>query len=221
MDIHVWTAYLFASIIIAVSPGSGAILSMSHGVRFGVKRTSATIFGLELGLVLILLIAGAGVGSLLVASEIAFNIVKVLGAAYLIYIGFSQWRAKVVNVENDTETCASEKLEPATDVSTWRRRCATGFFTNVTNPKGIVFMVAVLPQFISQDRPLGMQLLVISLTTVAVDVAVMHGYAFAGRTMQNLFRNARALKIQNRLFGGLLMMIGTGLFFVKRGSHSL
>ena len=82
-------------------------------------------------------------------------------------------------------------------------------------------MVAVLPQFISQDRPLGLQLLVISLTTVVVDVGVMHGYAFAGRTMQNLFRNARALKIQNRLFGGLLMVIGTGLFFVKRGNHSL
>jgi len=219
MDIHVWTAYVFASLLIAVSPGSGAILSMSHGVRFGVKRTSATILGLEVGLVVILLIAGAGVGSLLVASEMAFNIVKILGAAYLIYIGVSQWRATVIHV--DTETIAKESLDAVSEMPTWRRRCATGFFTNVTNPKGIVFMVAVLPQFISQGRPLGMQLLVISLTTVAVDVAVMHGYAFAGRTMQNLFRNARALKIQNRLFGGLLMMIGTGLFFVKRGNHGL
>jgi homoserine/homoserine lactone efflux protein len=219
MDIHVWAAYLLASLLIAVSPGSGAILSMSHGVRFGVKHTGATILGLEFGLVVILLIAGAGVGSLLVASEMAFNIVKILGAAYLIYIGLSQWRAPAANVENNTR--AKERLEPATEMPTWRRRCATGFFTNVTNPKGIVFMVAVLPQFISQDRPLGLQLLVISLTTVIVDMAVMHGYAFAGRTMQNLFRNARALKIQNRLFGGLLMVIGTGLFFVKRGNHSL
>ena len=93
MDIHVWTAFLLASILIAFSPGSGAVLCMSHGVRFGVRRTGATILGLELGLVVILVIAGAGVGSLLVASEIAFNVVKILGALYLIYIGFSQWRA--------------------------------------------------------------------------------------------------------------------------------
>ena len=217
MDIHVWTAYLLASLIIAVSPGSGAVLAMSHGVRFGVKRTGATILGLECGLVVILLIAGAGIGSLLVASEIAFNVVKILGALYLIYLGFSQWRAPVSPVA----TNLTEKGEPSAALSTWRRRCATGFLTNVTNPKGIVFMVAVLPQFIGQDRPLALQLLVMSLTTVAVDVAVMHGYALAGRSMQNLFRNAQALKIQNRFFGGLLMAIGTALFFVKRGNHSL
>lgn len=218
MDIHLWTTYLFASLVIAISPGSGAILSMSHGVRFGVRRTSATIFGLECGLVVILLIAGAGVGSLLVASEVAFNIVKFLGAGYLIYVGFSQWRGAASSVEPTRLMSPEESLA---SLYTWQRRYLTGFLTNVTNPKGIVFMVAVLPQFISQDRPLGLQLLVMSLTTVAVDVIVMHGYAFAGRSMQNLFRNAQALKIQNRIFGALLMAIGTGLFFVKRGSQSL
>ena len=218
MDIHLWTTYLFASLVIAISPGSGAILSMSHGVRFGVRRTGATIFGLECGLVVILLIAGAGVGSLLVASEVAFNIVKFLGAGYLIYVGFSQWRGAVSNAKPTTLMKPEESL---TALFTWQRRYVTGLLTNVTNPKGIVFMVAVLPQFISQDRPLGLQLLVMSLTTVTVDVVVMHGYAFAGRSMQNLFRNAQALKIQNRIFGALLMVIGTGLFFVKRGNQSL
>ena len=94
MELHTWTAYLLASMLIAVSPGSGAVLSMSHGLSYGVKRSQATIVGLELGLVVILLIAGAGVGSLLLASEVAFNIVKISGAAYLIYIGWSQWTAK-------------------------------------------------------------------------------------------------------------------------------
>ncbi|KAF3998340.1 LysE family transporter [Glaciimonas immobilis] len=227
MDIHLWTTYIAASILIAVSPGSGAILSMSHGIRFGVKGTSATICGLQCGLVVILLIAGAGVGSLLVASEVAFNIVKLLGAAYLIYIGFTQWRATGSSLEIDSEIrfpgaselAVARSLSRASAMPTWGRRCATGFFTNVTNPKGIVFMVAVLPQFISQDRPLGWQLLVMALTTVTADVVVMHGYAFAGRSMQNLFRNVRAIKIQNRIFGGLLMAIGTGLLFVKRVGH--
>lgn len=80
-------------------------------------------------------------------------------------------------------------------------------------------MVAVLPQFISPTRPLWPQLLVMALTTVAVDTVVMHGYAFAASRLQKLFKNARAVRLQNRVFGGMLMAVGAGLFFVKR-SHA-
>ena len=92
MDFQTWLAFFAASCLIAVSPGSGAVLSMSHGLSYGVRKASATILGLQLGLLLILVIAGAGVGSLLLASEVAFSVVKVAGACYLIYVGFSQWR---------------------------------------------------------------------------------------------------------------------------------
>ncbi|MDP3706656.1 MAG: LysE family transporter [Polaromonas sp.] len=213
MDIHTWTAYFFAATLIAISPGSGAILAMSHGLNYGVKRTHATIAGLQAGLLVILLVAGAGVGSLLLASELAFGIVKTLGAAYLIYLGWSQWRS--------TGTLAPEAGESAAggDVLPPGRRWLSGFLTNVTNPKGIVFMVAVLPQFISPGRPLWLQLLVIALTTLAVDTVVMHGYAFAASRLQTLFKNAQAIKLQNRLFGGLLMAVGAGLFFVKRSQQ--
>ena len=90
MDFQTWLAFFAASCLIAVSPGSGAVLSMSHGLSYGVRKASATILGLQLGLLLILVIAGAGVGSLLLASEVAFSVVKVAGACYLIYVGFSQ-----------------------------------------------------------------------------------------------------------------------------------
>lgn len=213
MDLHTWTAYLFASLLIAVSPGSGAVLAMSHGLSYGVRRTSATIAGLQGGLLVILVIAGAGVGSLLLASELAFSVVKTLGALYLIYIGWSQWRAPVVQGDN---ALAASQLAAAT---TPRKQFLTGLFTNATNPKGIIFMVAVLPQFITDSRPLWPQLAVIALTTVAVDTTVMHGYAFAASRLQALFRNARAMKAQNRVFGGLLMAVGAGLFFVKRVNH--
>jgi homoserine/homoserine lactone efflux protein len=213
MAIDTWTAYFLASILIAISPGSGAVLAMSHGLSYGMRRTRATIAGLQLGLVIILLVAGAGVGSLLVASEVAFSVVKVLGAGYLIYIGWSQWRS--------SNGIAAEDANPAADANgvSARRRFTTGLLTNVTNPKGILFMVAVLPQFIGPARPLWPQLLVMALTTVAVDTVVMHGYAFAASRLQKLFRNARAVRLQNRLFGGMLMAVGAGLFFVKR-SHA-
>ncbi|MCS4295190.1 homoserine/homoserine lactone efflux protein [Comamonas sp. BIGb0152] len=207
MDLHTWMAYLVAACIIAVSPGSGAVLSMSHGLSYGVRKTSATILGLQLGLLLILLIAGAGVGSLLIASETAFNVVKIVGACYLIYIGFAQWRAKGGIMDAQTE-------EPAS--GSWQKRALSGFLTNATNPKGIIFMVAVLPQFMTPDRPLWLQLLILAATTLAVDTIVMHGYAGSASVLRRLLRDSRAMRIQNKVFGGLLMLVGMGLFFVKR-----
>ncbi|MEF9963944.1 MAG: LysE family transporter [Comamonas sp.] len=211
MDLHTWMAYLVAACIIAVSPGSGAVLSMSHGLSYGVRKTSATILGLQLGLLLILLIAGAGVGSLLIASETAFNVVKIVGACYLIYIGFAQWRAKGGIMDAQTE-------EPAS--GSWQKRALSGFLTNATNPKGIIFMVAVLPQFMTPDRPLWLQLLILAATTLAVDTIVMHGYAGSASVLRRLLRDSRAMRIQNKVFGGLLMLVGMGLFFVKRSQNA-
>ena len=210
MDWHTWMAFFAASWVIAISPGSGAVLSMSHGLSYGVRKTGATILGLELGLLFILIVAGAGVGSLLIASELAFTVVKVLGACYLIYLGFSQWRA------GSAGTLGGDLLAAP---ASWRRRVLTGALTNATNPKGILFMVAVLPQFMTETRPLWMQLLVMAATTVTVDVVVMHGYAASASALRRLMRSARAVRTQNRVFGGLLMAVGAGLFFVKRGGQ--
>ena len=215
MSFSTWITFVIAASIIAVSPGSGAVLSMSHGLSYGVKKASATILGLQLGLLVVLGIAGAGVGSLLLASEVAFNIVKTVGALYLIYLGLSQWRARVAVTGNLTGDLHADAVVPS-----WRRRVLTGFLTNVTNPKGIIFMVAVLPQFISPTAPLLPQLLILAVTMCTIDQIVMHSYAFLASSMQRFFRDAKAVKKQNRFFGGLLMAVGTALFFVKRGSQA-
>lgn len=211
MSFATWIAFFIAACIIAVSPGSGAVLSMSHGLAYGVKKTTGTILGLQAGLLLVLFIAGAGVGSILLASEVAFSIVKTVGALYLIYLGFSQWRAKVEVAPRSSAQDAAHTAVPS-----MRRRFLLGFLTNATNPKGIIFMVAVLPQFIAQDAALLPQLLILAATMCAVDLVVMHGYAFAASSMQRYFRNAHAVKKQNMFFGGVLMAVGATLFFVKR-----
>jgi homoserine/homoserine lactone efflux protein len=208
MSFATWMGFFIAACIIAVSPGSGAVLSMSHGLSYGVRRTSSTIFGLQTGLLLVFFIAGAGVGSLLLASELAFNVVKTVGALYLIYLGLSQWRAKV---------SISEQKQAEVEVPTVKKRFLTGFLTNATNPKGIIFMVAVLPQFITHEAPLLPQLLILAVTMCCIDLVVMHSYAFLASSMQRFFRDAGAVKKQNRVFGGLLMAVGAALFFVKRG----
>jgi homoserine/homoserine lactone efflux protein len=96
----------------------------------------------------------------------------------------------------------------------------TGFLTNATNPKGIIFMVAVLPQFMTTSRPLAPQLAILAVTMLAVDTTVMHSYAAGASALRGLMRSARAMRNQNRVFGGLLMAVGTGLFFVQRSSEA-
>jgi homoserine/homoserine lactone efflux protein len=210
MSFATWITFVIAGIVIAISPGSGAVLSMSHGLAYGVKKASATVLGLQLGLILVLLVAGAGVGSLLLASELAFTIVKIVGALYLIWLGIGQWRAKGAGPGVSTAGMAAHPP--------FGRRVLTGFLTNATNPKGIIFMVAVLPQFISKEAPVLPQLAILGVTMVAIDTSVMHGYAFLAASMQRFFRDARAVKIQNRVFGSVLIVVGALLFFVKR-SH--
>ncbi|OJU91288.1 MAG: lysine transporter LysE [Burkholderiales bacterium 66-5] len=209
MDLHVWLAYFVASWAIALSPGSGAVLSMSHGLAYGVRQASATILGLQAGLAIILLAAGAGIGALLLASSVAFTVVKVLGAAYLLWLGFKQWNAPVLAAPDGASTAPQQALSA-------RQRFTLGLFTNATNPKGIVFMVAVLPQFLSPDRPLWLQLLILLATTLSVDVVVMHGYAALASSLRRWLSSARTRRVQNRVIGGVLMAMGASLAFVGR-----
>ena len=212
MTFATWITFVIAGSLIAISPGSGAVLAMSHGLAYGLKKASGTVLGLQFGLLLVFAIAGAGVGSLLLASGLAFSIVKTVGALYLIYLGVMQWRA------NGAASAIDAAALPAHP--SFGKRVLTGFLTNATNPKGIIFMVAVLPQFIANDAPLLPQLIILGATMVTIDSVVMHGYALLASSMQRFFRDARAVKKQNRFFGGVLMLVGGALFFVKRGTHS-
>lgn len=218
MDLHVWLAYFVAAWVIAISPGSGAVLSMTHGLAYGVRHSRPTILGLQAGLSIVLLIAGVGVGALLVASATAFTVVKVLGACYLVWLGWRQWVAPVAadaTVSGATTEKAVTQSLPS-GLPSAKQRFMLGMLTNVTNPKGIVFMVAVLPQFISPHRPLWLQLLILLVTSVAVDLVVMHGYAWLASRAQRWLASARARRAQNRVFGGVLMAMGASLFMVKR-----
>lgn len=220
MQWHVWFTFFIAAWVIAISPGSGAVLSMSHGLSYGWKRSSATVLGLQLGLVLILIVAGAGVGSLLIASETAFLVVKVVGALYLIYLGIKQCLQKPSTEQAidsaEASLTADKQATKKGGTLNWKQRVLTGFFTNATNPKGILFMVAVLPQFIDPSRSLVLQLLILAVTMCAVDTIVMNGYVLSASLLSRWLKSYKAQLWQNRIFGGLLVAIGAGLLTVKR-----
>jgi homoserine/homoserine lactone efflux protein len=130
------------------------------------------------------------------------------------WLGWKQWRSPVAlgSVADEAAQASGAKAQlPGT-----RERFAVGFLTNATNPKGIVFMVAVLPQFIDPLRPLWLQLTLLLLTSVGVEVAVMHGYALLASRAQRWLSSAKARRTQNRVFGGVLMGMGAALLMVKR-----
>ncbi|HIV72385.1 MAG TPA: LysE family transporter [Candidatus Aquabacterium excrementipullorum] len=226
MELHVWTAYLLATILISISPGSGALLTMTHSMARGPRGVLPGVLGLQVGLVAIMLVSGFGLGALLLASEQAFLVLKWTGAAYLFWLGLSQWRSASRGGEavapspepGQASSSGSILRGIAVSAHTPARACfMQGLLTNVTNPKGIVFMVAVLPQFLDPARPLGTQLLLIALTSVAVDFVVMRfGYATLAAGLQRLMRRPGAQRVRDRLFGGVLMGLGVSLVFVKR-----
>jgi homoserine/homoserine lactone efflux protein len=216
MEWHVWVTYLVACWVIALSPGSGAVLSMSHGLAYGVRNTSATIAGLQLGLAVVMVIAGVGVGALLVASATAFTVVKVLGAAYLIWLGLKQWRAPVTEQAGPgREPPVSGVVPVSGTMPDHRQRFLIGLMTNLTNPKSIVFMVAVLPQFMNPSRPVWLQLLILMVTAMSVDTVVMHGFALLASRAKRWLGGVRARRTQNRVFGGILMFMGAALLLFK------
>ena len=99
--------------------------------------------------------------------------------------------------------------------TTVRTEILAGLTTNLTNPKGIVFMVAVLPQFLDPSRPVWLQLLILWATMIGVDLTVMHGYAWLASRLQRWLSSVRARRTQNRVLGTVLMGMGASLLGVR------
>lgn len=212
MTVETWLAFFAASWLISASPGAGAISAMAAGLRFGLARAMANIAGLIAGILFVLAIVAAGLGALLAASAVAFTVVKWLGVAYLVWLGVEQWRAPAFAIDADADAAAG------TLGGTRRQLFVRGFLVNATNPKGIVFMLAVLPQFIDPARPQLVQYAICGATLAFTDLVVMTGYAaFAAKALR-LMRQPRQIRAMNRAFGGLLMTMGALLASFKRAA---
>ena len=210
MELHLWLAFLGAAIAISVSPGAGAILSMSTGLTQGVRRSYWSIVGLEIGLMVQLALVAVGLGALLAESVLAFNVVKWLGVAYLVYLAVRQWRAAAFDVRAQIDASQG----PA---GRWAM-LVRGALVNLTNPKGLVFLLAVLPQFVVFDAPQPPQYLVIGATMVAVDLVVMGGYAALAARLLRWLTTPRKQVAANRVFAGLFALAAVGLSLMRRAA---
>ena len=209
MTLHTWLTFFVASWLISFTPGAGAISCMSVGMREGYRRTLLNIVGLELGIALLVAIVAAGLGAVLAASAGAFAAIKWLGAAYLVFLGVQQWRARVETV----------RLDPAGAVRRTPRQLAVqGFLINASNPKAIVFMLAVLPQFVDPHTPQWPQYAIMIATLLGTDLVAMSLYALLAAKVLSALREPHHVKWLNRTFGGLFIGAGLLLASFKRSA---
>jgi homoserine/homoserine lactone efflux protein len=210
MDWNVWLAFFLASWAISLSPGAGAVAAMTAGLRHGFAHGYALTFGLVLGLWSQLVLVGLGLGALIAASSTAFAVVKWLGVAYLLWLGIAQWRAPAVGLQ----------IEGAGGDATVSRAALVlrGWALNTVNPKGTLFMLAVVPQFLDAARPLLPQYLAIAATLAFTDLVVNAGYtAFAARALA-LLRTPVQVRWLNRAFGSLYVALAAVLATIKRNA---
>ncbi len=196
MALDTWLAFFLASWIISLSPGAGAIASMSSGLQYGFLRGYWNAIGLQLGLAMQIAVVAGGLGAILAASSTAFYAIKWFGVAYLVYLAIKQWRALPMDMSDDAA------IRPIGKPMAMMFR---GFLVNASNPKALVFMLAVLPQFVNPQAPLLIQYVILGATMISVDMVVMAGYTGLASKVLRLLRTPKQQKRMNRTFAGLFV----------------
>jgi homoserine/homoserine lactone efflux protein len=193
MSYQVWFAYMLACWVISISPGAGAIASMSSGLNYGFRRGYWNAIGLQLALLVQIAIVAAGVGVLFATTPLAFFVVKWFGVLYLLYLAYIQWTTKTQSIDIPTE-------QPTKSIS---KLILYGFIVNISNPKAIVFLLAVLPQFLDLSKPQWIQYVIMAVTMITIDLIVMAGYTGLAAKVLRLLKSPKQQKYMNRTFAVL------------------
>jgi homoserine/homoserine lactone efflux protein len=193
MPLSVWLAFLVACLAISFSPGPGAFAAMAAGLRNGFRRGYWVVIGLQLGIVAILAVVAAGVGALIVASTAAFEALRWAGVAYLAWLGVSQWGNRGSTIAEGSDG----------DRQTLGALLLRGLLVEITNPKALLFLLAVVPQFLDSGLPLPRQYMTLTATIVCVDMAVMAGYTILAARLLRFLKDPRHVRLISRAFGTL------------------
>ena len=192
--------------MISLTPGAGAINTMSNALTAGFRRSFWGILGQQLALVIHVVIVAAGVGIIVSNSPLLFMLIRYVGAAYLVYLGVRKLLAKA-----ETDDAGNSPAAVESGFSMFRR----GLWVNLINPKAIVFFLAFMPQFIRPAEPLLPQYLILTATVVGIDIIVMWFIFAAGaKQLKHLTTSPRGQLILNRVFGILFIVVGILLALV-------
>jgi len=196
MTWQTWSLYALAAIGLSLTPGPNGLLALTHGALHGTKKTLATIAGGSLGFGLIIGLSMFGIGALLATWAGLLVIMKWLGGAYLVWLGIQLIRSEPIDISRSKNAGNGR----------FRTLFRQGFISAVSNPKGILFFVAFLPQFVNPQESLFTQFLLMAITFMAIEFVYEFTVASLADRIKPLL--VRAGKNFNRVFGGVFIAIG-------------
>ena len=200
MELTVWLGLLASALFISISPGPGAIFSISQGTQYGFKRSIISVIGLQLGLMSQIIFLLLGLGILIDQFPGIFSIIKILGMLYLIVLGALQWLKKIEQISTSKDDFENS-FSPLSSL-------LKGFFVNITNIKGTVFFLALIPLFVDLTSLNISTCVILTATLVGVDLFVMTGYLMLAEISKSLLSDPKKILWQNRVTGSILILIG-------------
>jgi len=199
MALDTWLLYLLASIGLSLTPGPNSLLALTHGARYGARRTLFTIIGGVFGFSALIALAMFGLTALLQASASVLTVLKWVGGAYLLWLGIQLWRSPALQLDVNT------RVARLSNAGMLRQ----GLLSAMANPKVLLFYGAFLPQFIDPQRGLFVQFVIMAATFASVEFVVEYLLArLAFRIKPWLAKGGRGF---NRCCGGLFALIGVAL----------
>ncbi|HEX2075587.1 MAG TPA: LysE family translocator [Geodermatophilus sp.] len=205
MDVASLPAFVLAVLLISASPGPAMALIFRRAALRGLGGAVPTVLGLELGLYAWALFAGAGFAALVAASEVAFLVLRVVGAVILLVLGFRAWRAAWRDREQPD---ASLPPEPPLRRRRWWTAFAEGLLVQLANPKAAVFMLAFYPQFVPADGPVFATTALLGLLQISLETGLYLGLAAGVARAGAWFRRARIRRRLEAVSGTVFVALG-------------
>ncbi|MFF0493044.1 LysE family translocator [Nocardia sp. NPDC004068] len=202
-------AFAIAAAILIVIPGPGVLFTIGRALSQGRRAALVSVLGHALGILITLILVAAGLGMILAASALALTIIKFVGALYLIHLGIQAIRER---------RSLRDALATRAEATPVRRIFRQGVIVGLTNPKGIIFFSAVLPQFVDRDRgAVPLQLLILGLVFLAIALVSDSAWGLAAGSARDWFaRSPRRLEAVGGAGG--LMIIGLGASVAVSGT---
>ncbi len=200
MTLQTWWLYVTALFLICATPGPNMLHVMVQSIHHGVRRSVVSMAGLMTANLACLLASAAGLGALLKASPMLFEILRYAGVGYLVWLGIKAWRAPV---GGDTGT--------APRTPSLRAMYGAGLATGFSNPKLIIFAAALFPQFIDTTRPFAPQLAILIFSFIAIEGFWFFTYALGGRSLAAWLAPANRQRLFNRVTGAIFVGFGAAL----------
>lgn len=201
MSLQTWWLFVMMTFVVSATPGPNMLLVMSTSARQGLRTAVISMAGCMTSLMLMLGLSAAGLGALLQAFPAVFDALRLVGAAYLAYLGVQVWRSPVQESTEAPADAATASAAPANAWALYRQ----GALVAASNPKAILFAAAFFPQFIHPEQPQLLQFGILLATFAVVEVSWYFVYAASGKQLAHYLRRASVMKAFNRVTGGVFV----------------